>query len=1012
MLQNLFSFATLRGVAKPETAPNSLYYIQDEEVNHYGEEVRRIKRLFYIPRYDDSSGNYVEESGFTIPQLVYKRIFCDPPPYDSFRKTIDYEGGNTALVREVLQRSTHPVAYSCATGYPDISVLTEYPYLADEEAYRIIYNKPSGREASLLAQIDHYLDDFLRQHTHKNFTKNDLKLVCNKIAEILKLEKGKTIVDFVYAERGYKDTFRHIKARTFDELYTLYILRRLQSIDLEPHMQLIRMLYLLELLAQDYNRQFKHPNNAVQFVLDQLNQEQPVPFILTLADLQTLLRTATVVIHPMFALLHYIRKPFNLLKPIGVADLKIVKSKLIGYKANEISHIHNIMMGEANEYTFRELNKTQEVFSLSNETSNSVQKENQSTDKNELKREIDSVLKSDLDVNANASVSLKYGIITNATVSAGMAFSTSKEESTKSASDLLRETLEKAISKIETKTTQQRSSTKLFETESTNKHSFNNTEADSKHVSGIFRWIDKIYEAQVYNYGKRLMYEFIIPEPASFFVKSRLTNYGLFDLECPQEPVVPTYHEVKLKHPDPTLNKILLPGDITKPVFQELCQSYDLSEFSYPAEKKKTVLVDQASGKSMFSQRYGAAKDHEMTSDYYDTAGIEVGYDIELISTSGQLLFHDQASEEDINSERNLYVLYINGQQIDFEGRNINIFPKQTAIMDAHKIQGIGEQSKNIKPQGAKLNVGDGKVSVVFLFKDINFYLIQIALELKINPDFLFSWQTKVYNKIKAVEQLKADQLNQELLMDYNAAKSEYRNKKAALESSAINDLLQGKQESYNTDLIETELKKSCISFLSKEFDSIEWDDRLQSGAVGASSTIAFTYPKIKHTDTECGIGEETFSTKIPVLNLEKAKQRGSFVQFMEQAFEWDKLSYIFYPYFWADRPKWMEMLNREDHTDSKMTAFLKAGSARVLVAVHPAYNKAVLHFLATGQAWEGGDSPAVGDPLFIPLYEEIRDTQDNLQDAVAEGKPYRYNLGTQLVYLQDSSSALPEDFD
>lgn len=1010
MLQNLFSFATLRGVAKPETALNSLYYIQDEEVNHYGEEVRRIKRLFYIPPYDDN-GNYVDESGFTIPQLVYKRLFCDSPPYDSFRKTIDYEGGNSALTLEVLHRFTYPVDYSCANGYPDISVLTEYPYLANEEVYRVIYNKPAGREAYLLEQVSAYLEDFLEEHTHKNFTKHDLKTVCNKIAEILKLEKGKTIVDFVYAARGYNDVFRQTKAQTFDALYALYILRRLQSIDLEPHMQQIRILYLLELLAQDYNRQVTHAGNAVQFVLDQLNQGQPAPFIRTLADVQTLLRTATVVIHPMFALLHYIRKPFNLLKPIGIADLKIVKSRLIGYKASEISHIHNIMTGETNEYTFREFNKTQEVFSLSSETSSSVQKENQTTDKNELKREIDSVLKSDLDLNANASVSLKYGIITNATVSAGMAFSTSKEESTKSAADLLRETLEKAISKIETKTTQQRSATKLFETESTNKHSFSNTAADSKHMSGIFRWVDKIYEAQVYNYGKRLMYEFIIPEPAAFFVKSRLTNYGLFDLECPKEPVAPIYHEVKLKHPDPGLNKILLPGDITKPVFQELCQNYDLSEFSYPAEKKKTVLVDQASGKSVFSQRYGGGKDHEMTSDYYDTTGIEVGYDIELISTSGQLLFYDQAGEEDINSERNLYVLYINGQQIDFEGRNINIFPRQTAVMDAHKIQGIGEQSKNIKPGGAKLNVGDGKVSVVFLFKDISFYLIQIALDLKINTDFLFSWQTRVYNKIKAVEQLKVDQLNQELLMDYNAAKSEYRNKKAALESSAINDLLQGKQESYNTDLIETELKKSCLSFLSKEFDSIEWDDRLQPGAVGTSSIVPFTYPRL-NTDTECSIEEATFNTRIPVINLQKAKQRGSFVQFMEQAFEWDKLSYIFYPYFWADRPKWMELLHREDPTDSKMTAFLKAGSARVLVAVHPAYNKAVLHFLATGQAWEGGESPAVGDPLFIPLYEEIRDTQDNMQDAVAEGKPYRYHLGTQLVYLQDSTSGLPEDFD
>jgi hypothetical protein len=28
--------------------------------------------------------------------------------------------------------------------------------------------------------------------------------------------------------------------------------------------------------------------------------------------------------------------------------------------------------------------------------------------------------------------------------------------------------------------------------------------------------VDSVYDAQVYNYGKRLMYEFVIPEPAAF----------------------------------------------------------------------------------------------------------------------------------------------------------------------------------------------------------------------------------------------------------------------------------------------------------------------------------------------------------------------------------------------------------------------------------------------------------------------------------------------------------------
>ena len=34
---------------------------------------------------------------------------------------------------------------------------------------------------------------------------------------------------------------------------------------------------------------------------------------------------------------------------------------------------------------------------------------------------------------------------------------------------------------------------------------------------GIYRWVDKIYELQIINYGKRFILEFIVPEPAAFF---------------------------------------------------------------------------------------------------------------------------------------------------------------------------------------------------------------------------------------------------------------------------------------------------------------------------------------------------------------------------------------------------------------------------------------------------------------------------------------------------------------
>jgi hypothetical protein len=152
-----------------------------------------------------------------------------------------------------------------------------------------------------------------------------------------------------------------------------------------------------------------------------------------------------------------------------------------------------------------------------------------------------------------------------------------------------------------------------------------------------------------------------------------------------------------------------------------------------------------------------------------------------------------------------------------------------------------------------------------------------------------------------------------------------------------------------------------------------------------------------------------TQSRDLPVPNLEASKEKGSVVQFLEQAFEWNKLSYIPYPYFWTVPRRWYELLSRSDRVDPFFSAFLQAGSIRVLLAVTPAYNHAVMHYIATGQPWEGGPSPVIGDPLFVPLYEEIREQQDDLVHATPDGAAWTFSLPTSLVYLEGSTTPLPQ---
>jgi hypothetical protein len=36
---------------------------------------------------------------------------------------------------------------------------------------------------------------------------------------------------------------------------------------------------------------------------------------------------------------------------------------------------------------------------------------------------------------------------------------------------------------------------------------------------GVYQWLDKVYQAQIFNYGSRLLYDVIVPEPAALFLR-------------------------------------------------------------------------------------------------------------------------------------------------------------------------------------------------------------------------------------------------------------------------------------------------------------------------------------------------------------------------------------------------------------------------------------------------------------------------------------------------------------
>lgn len=97
-----------------------------------------------------------------------------------------------------------------------------------------------------------------------------------------------------------------------------------------------------------------------------------------------------------------------------------------------------------------------------------------------------------------------------------------------------------------------------------------------------------------------------------------------------------------------------------------------------------------------------------------------------------------------------------------------------------------------------------------------------------------------------------------------------------------------------------------------------------------------------------------------------------------EEAFEWEQSSFFLHPYYWARRETWKLRAGLEA-ADTRHTAFLRAGSARLIVPITPGYEERVLYYLESDPTINevdrldgppGGSMPA--DTGFADLWLEL----------------------------------------
>ncbi|MFW9929637.1 MAG: hypothetical protein ACFFD1_09615, partial [Candidatus Thorarchaeota archaeon] len=459
---------------------------------------------------------------------------------------------------------------------------------------------------------------------------------------------------------------------------------------------------------------------------------------------------------------------------------------------------------------------------------------------------------------------------------AGFSYERASEVSKNVATSYSREVVDRAVSRIQEKIKEQRTQLTREEIEEINDHQIDN-KSGTGHITGIYRWVNKIYKAEIVNYGQRLMYEIIIPEPASFYRYAQSAK-----------PI----EGITIEKPDP-------PGYMSGSQFIPLTLN-DLNSTSYLAWVAKYNVSDVSPPPANYIT-VGTALSKEGVA--YQTGSANINKD--LVVPDG-------------------YVAKNAWLRIAWNSWDGN-------FADAF----IGKEYFNdiayINPGMVYMNDESGSIPVAIHTYNTQGFSATVEVKCQRTNEHYVDWQIKTFNAI---------------MVAYNELKSKYDEQvKAAQVQSGI--AISGRNPLINREIEKKELKKLAITILTNQ-----------------------------HFDLFDAMVNNVPPNNYPELNIFEANEEGKYMQFFEQAFEWENMTYLLYPYFWGKKTDWVLTSQLED-TDPLFEKFLQAGAARVLLPVRPNYEQPILHYFETeGEIWEGGDPPHVDDPLYVSIVDSLQELQ------------------------------------
>ena len=234
-----------------------------------------------------------------------------------------------------------------------------------------------------------------------------------------------------------------------------------------------------------------------------------------------------------------------------------------------------------------------------------------------------------------------------------------------------------------------------------------------------------------------------------------------------------------------------------------------------------------------------------------------------------------------------------------------------------------------------------------------NIFTITISITCKPSDTTIENWKIETYNSI---------------IEAYEKQKIEYL-RKVADSGAGVN--ISGKNPAINRQIEKEEIRRACIESILKKVD-----------------TEGFNL----YNDDNIVVFEKD--------SVDDAGKNAEIIAFMEEAFEWDQMTYEFFPYYWNQSRNDIEKYKVKDPL---FQSFLRASSLKALLVVRPGFERSVMHFMVTKKLWDGKELPTITEED-VDLITEIDTMNDSLDSdmnkAETVGQSWELKVPTSLVVL------------